>query len=79
MRQDTAKLHLLTCVGSTSPWMMFRMEMYLLWLKSLLRACVETMMFLVCSNLRITSNTVVLRTLSDRKAIVKQGGLDVNE
>ena len=43
--------------------MMFRMEMYLLWLKSLLRVCVDTMMFLVCSSRRITSKTVVLRTL----------------
>ncbi len=51
------------CVGSTSPWMMFRIEMYLLWLKSLLRVCVETMMFFVCSRRRMTSSTVVLRTL----------------
>ena len=53
---------LCTCVGSTSPWMMFRMEMYLLWLKSLLLECEDTMMFLVCNSRRMTSSTVVFRT-----------------
>ena len=43
--------------------MMFRMEMYLLWLKSLLRVWVDTMMFFVWRSRRMTSNTVVLRTL----------------
>mmetsp|Transcript_9266 Transcript_9266/g.32186 ORF Transcript_9266/g.32186 Transcript_9266/m.32186 type:complete len:217 (+) Transcript_9266:251-901(+) len=55
---------LCTCVGSTSPWMMFRMDMYLLWLKSLFLECVLTMMFFVCSRRRITSSTVVLRTVA---------------
>jgi hypothetical protein len=54
---------LCTCVGSTSPWMMFRIEIYLLWLKSLLRVWVDTMMFFVWRSRRMTSNTVVLRTL----------------
>lgn len=51
--------------------------MYLLWLKSLLRVCVETMMFLVWSSRRITSSTVVLRTLGEgtesEQAVVRRG------
>ena len=60
-RYDTAPSH--AWVGSTSPCMMFRIEMYLLWLKSLLRVWVETMMFLVWRSRRMTSSTVVLRTV----------------
>ena len=46
----------LACVGSTSPWMMFRVLMYLDWLKSLLRLCEDTMMFFVCSSRRVTQS-----------------------
>ncbi len=42
--------------------------MYLLWLKSLLRVCVDTMMFFVCNKRRMTSSTVVLRTLGGAHA-----------
>lgn len=37
--------------------MMLRIEMYLDLSYSLVRACAETMMFLGCSNRRITSST----------------------
>lgn len=37
-----------TRVGSTSPWMMLSMEMYLAWLASFVRAYDETIMFFVC-------------------------------
>lgn len=41
-------------MASTSPWIMFRIEMYAPFLVVL-----ETMMFLVCKSLRMTSSTVV--------------------
>ena len=40
-------------------WMMFRIEIYLDLSYSLVRACAETMMFLGCSSLRITSSTAL--------------------
>lgn len=52
---------LCTSVGSASPWMMLRMEMYLVLVFSLLLACADTMTFLLCSSRRITSTTVVFR------------------
>ncbi len=42
--------------------MMLRMEMYLDLSYSLVRACAETMMFLGCSSLLITSSTASQRT-----------------
>jgi len=43
-------------------WMILRMEMYLDLSYSLVRACAETMMFLGCSSLLITSSTASHRT-----------------
>lgn len=45
-------------------WMMFRIEIYLDLSYSLVRACAETMMFLGCSSLRITSSTALQCSLS---------------
>ena len=53
---------LCTCVGSTSPWMMLRMEMYLLCPWSFPFPWLDTMMFFVWSRRRMTSNTDVFRT-----------------
>ena len=68
-----------TCVGSTSPWTIFRTDMNLpfkylqydgaSWndisstCSPLLECCDENIMFFVCSNRLMTSKTVVLRIL----------------
>ena len=49
--------------------------MYLLWLKSLLRECEDTMMFLVCRSRRMTSRTVVLRTAGAAAAVSSVNGV----
>lgn len=48
---------LCTLVGSVSPWMIFNIDIYLEFL-----LCVLNMIFLGCSNLLMTSNTVVFLT-----------------
>lgn len=53
-------------VASTSPWITFKMDMYLPDLVGAL-----TMMFLVCSNLRITSSTVVFLILETCLSMVR--------
>jgi hypothetical protein len=38
----------ITWVGSTSPWMIFNIDIYFAWLASFVRAYEETMIFFVC-------------------------------
>ena len=52
--------------------MMLRIEMYLDLSYSFARACADTMMFLGCSSRRMTSSTVVFRTVPAAAARVSR-------